>query len=155
MMPGVPERHSFDYVRHGTVDLFAALNTATGKVISQLSERHRAVDFRDFLDFLDFLDKIDRRSNPGCGPRDLRQPVHPQGTRGAPVAARTHLLYPALHPDLLVVDQPGRTVVRRTGTPLPGMRRLLLLDDLKTALGSVCTGRCLRRPVPTGGSLMP
>ncbi|MCQ8836592.1 IS630 family transposase, partial [Streptomyces malaysiensis] len=29
MIPGVPERRSFDYVRHGTVDLFAALNTAT------------------------------------------------------------------------------------------------------------------------------
>ncbi|MER5936775.1 hypothetical protein ABT121_05565 [Streptomyces sp. NPDC001928] len=33
MVPGTPERRSFDYVRHGTVDLFAALNTATGKVI--------------------------------------------------------------------------------------------------------------------------
>jgi hypothetical protein len=29
-VPGTPERRSFDYVRHGTVDLFAALNTATG-----------------------------------------------------------------------------------------------------------------------------
>ena len=33
MIPGVPERRSFDYTRHGTIDLFAALNTATGKVI--------------------------------------------------------------------------------------------------------------------------
>ena len=31
MLPGVPERRSFDYVRHGTIDLFAALNIATGK----------------------------------------------------------------------------------------------------------------------------
>src|SRR5882762_7069674 len=45
MIPGAPERRSFDYVRHGTVDLFAALNTATGKVIGKLSARHRAVDF--------------------------------------------------------------------------------------------------------------
>ncbi|MFE9644905.1 IS630 family transposase [Streptomyces sp. NPDC006365] len=59
MMPGVPERRSFDYVRHGTVDLFAALNTATGKVIGKLSAQHRAVDFRDFLD------EIDRQSEPG------------------------------------------------------------------------------------------
>jgi hypothetical protein len=57
MLPGVPERRSFDYVRHGTVDLFAALNTATGKVIGKLSARHRAVDFRDFLE------EIDRRSS--------------------------------------------------------------------------------------------
>jgi transposase len=53
MMPGVPERRSFDYVRHGTIDLFAALDTATGKVISKLSAQHRAVDFRDFLDQID------------------------------------------------------------------------------------------------------
>ena len=53
MIPGVPERRSFDYVRHGTVDLFAALNIATGKVIGKLSAQHRAVDFRDFLDQID------------------------------------------------------------------------------------------------------
>ncbi len=59
MIPGTPERRSFDYVRHGTVDLFAALNTATGKVIGKLSAQHRAVDFRDFLD------EIDRQTDPG------------------------------------------------------------------------------------------
>ena len=59
MLPGVPERRSFDYVRHGTVDLFAALNIATGKVIGKLSAQHRAVDFRDFLD------QIDRQVGPG------------------------------------------------------------------------------------------
>ncbi|WP_405527963.1 IS630 family transposase [Streptomyces avidinii] len=59
MLPGVPERRSFDYVRHGTVDLFAALNTATGKVITKLSAQHRAVDFRDFLD------EIDRQTGKG------------------------------------------------------------------------------------------
>jgi transposase len=58
MLPGTPERRSFDYVRHGTVDLFAALNTATGKVIGKLSARHRAADFRDFLD------EIDRQTDP-------------------------------------------------------------------------------------------
>lgn len=50
MVPGVPERRSFDYVRHGTGDLFAALNTATAKVIGKLSAQHRAVNFGDFLD---------------------------------------------------------------------------------------------------------
>jgi hypothetical protein len=33
MMPGVPERRTHDYSRHGTTTLFAALNVATGKVI--------------------------------------------------------------------------------------------------------------------------
>ena len=59
MIPGVPERRSHDYVRHGTIDLFAALNTATGKVIGRLSAQHRAIDFRDFLD------QIDRQTDPG------------------------------------------------------------------------------------------
>ena len=59
MIPGVPERRSFDYTRHGTIDLFAALNTATGKVIGHLSAQHRAIDFRDFLD------QIDRQTEPG------------------------------------------------------------------------------------------
>jgi len=59
MIPGTPERRSFDYVRHGTIDLFAALNTATGKVIGKLSAQHRAIDFRDFLD------QIDRQTEPG------------------------------------------------------------------------------------------
>jgi len=53
MLPGVPERRSFDYTRHGTIDLFAALNIATGKVIGKLSAQHRAIDFRDFLDHID------------------------------------------------------------------------------------------------------
>jgi transposase len=53
MIPGTPERRSFDYTRHGTIDLFAALNTATGKVIGKLSAQHRAIDFRDFLDQID------------------------------------------------------------------------------------------------------
>jgi hypothetical protein len=59
MIPGVPERRSSGYVRHGTVDLFAALNIVTGKVIGKLSAQHRAVDFRDFLD------QIDRQAGPG------------------------------------------------------------------------------------------
>ena len=78
MLPGAPERRSFDYVRHGTTDLFAALDIATGKVIGKLSAQHRAVDFRDFLD------QIDRQTDPGLGgPCDLRQPLRPQGARGA------------------------------------------------------------------------
>ncbi|MFJ7280544.1 IS630 family transposase [Kitasatospora sp. NPDC098663] len=59
MLPGVSERRSFDYVRHGTLDLFAALDVATGKVIGKVSAQHRAVDFRDFLD------EIDRQTEPG------------------------------------------------------------------------------------------
>ena len=42
MRPGQVERRTHDYVRHGTTTLFAALDTATGKVIGQCFPRHRS-----------------------------------------------------------------------------------------------------------------
>jgi transposase len=49
MMPGMPERRTHDYVRHGTTSLFAASSIADGTVISELHRRHRAAEFRKFL----------------------------------------------------------------------------------------------------------
>ena len=49
MRPGQVERRTHDYVRHGTTTLFAALDTATGKVIGQCFPRHRAREFLAFL----------------------------------------------------------------------------------------------------------
>src|SRR5438552_4754736 len=53
MMPGVPERRSHDYPRHGTTDLFAAFNIAGGTVISELHRHHRAAEFNKFLTRID------------------------------------------------------------------------------------------------------
>ncbi len=53
MMPGMPERRTHDYVRHGTSSLFAAFNIADGTVISALHRQHRAVEFRKFLVAID------------------------------------------------------------------------------------------------------
>lgn len=53
MMPGMPERRSHDYVRHGVSDLFAAFNIADGTVITQLRRQHRAVEFKKFLIAID------------------------------------------------------------------------------------------------------
>lgn len=50
MLPGSPTTRSHDYVRHGTVDLFAALNVGTGEVIARTDKRHRTIEFRKFLD---------------------------------------------------------------------------------------------------------
>jgi transposase len=49
MAPGIPERRTHDYVRHGTTSLFAALDIATGKVIGQTHRRHRSTEFLKFL----------------------------------------------------------------------------------------------------------
>ena len=53
MMPGMPERRSHDYVRHGTTTLFAAFNIADGTVIGELHRRHRATEFKKFLTTID------------------------------------------------------------------------------------------------------
>ena len=64
MMPGVPERRTHDYVRHGATSLFAALDIATGQVISSLHRRHRSTEFRKFLD----QDRQTGTGRPGRAP---------------------------------------------------------------------------------------
>jgi transposase len=54
MMPGMPERRTHDYARHGITSLFAAFDIADGSVISALHRRHR------HQEFLAFLKKIDK-----------------------------------------------------------------------------------------------
>jgi transposase len=53
MMPGMPERRTHDYARHGVTSLFAAFNIADGTVISELHRRHRASEFKTFLTTID------------------------------------------------------------------------------------------------------
>ncbi|HEX9565203.1 MAG TPA: IS630 family transposase [Gemmatimonadaceae bacterium] len=47
--PGRAERHGFEYIRHGTLSLYAALNTKTGIVFGQTAERHTSQAFIAFL----------------------------------------------------------------------------------------------------------
>ena len=49
MSLGQPERRTHDYVRHGTTDLFAALDVATGEVLGKCYPQHRAKEFQKFL----------------------------------------------------------------------------------------------------------
>ena len=53
MLPGVPERATHDYKRHGTSSLYAALDLSTGKVLGALHARHRAIEFKRFLNTID------------------------------------------------------------------------------------------------------
>lgn len=59
ILPGVPERQTHDYYRHGTTTLFAALNVASGKVIGDCRDCHKAADY------ISFLKRIDRQSPKG------------------------------------------------------------------------------------------
>jgi len=53
VLPHSPATATHDYIRNGTVDLFAALNIGTGEVITSIENRHRAIEFRRFLDAID------------------------------------------------------------------------------------------------------
>ncbi|MFH1739216.1 MAG: IS630 family transposase [bacterium] len=53
MSVGYVESMTHDYVRHGTTTLFAALDVATGKVLSQCKRRHRHQEYLQFLRHID------------------------------------------------------------------------------------------------------
>src|ERR1700760_452430 len=50
LSPGRAERHGFEYFRHGTLSLYAALNTKTGQVLGQTAPRHTSAEFVAFLE---------------------------------------------------------------------------------------------------------
>src|SRR6202161_1545158 len=49
LSPGRAERHGFEYYRHGTLSLYAAFNTKTGRVEGKTARRHTSVEFVEFL----------------------------------------------------------------------------------------------------------
>ena len=49
LSPGRVERHGFEYYRHGTLSLYAALETTTGRVHGKTAARHTSQDFITFL----------------------------------------------------------------------------------------------------------
>ena len=49
MMPGTVERHGFEYYRHGTLSLYAALDVKTGRVQGKTAARHTSAEFIGFL----------------------------------------------------------------------------------------------------------
>jgi transposase len=53
ILPTTPARRTHDSVRNGTTSLFAALDVASGKVISSLHRRHRHQEFLKFLHTID------------------------------------------------------------------------------------------------------
>jgi len=59
LSPGRLERHGFEYYRHGTLSLYAALNTRTGRVLGAPVERHNSAAFVAFLESL--LASVPRR----------------------------------------------------------------------------------------------
>lgn len=52
LSPGRAERHGFEYYRHGTLSLYAALDVKTGQVQGMTAGRHTSKEFITFLDGL-------------------------------------------------------------------------------------------------------
>ena len=50
LSPGRAERHGFEYYRHGTLSLYAALNPQTGQLMGQTAARHTSQEFVAFLE---------------------------------------------------------------------------------------------------------
>ena len=62
LRPGLPERQTHDYVRHGTLSLFAAYDAATGRVLGRCHQRHRHQEFLAFLGRIDAAFSDDGKS---------------------------------------------------------------------------------------------
>jgi hypothetical protein len=82
MMPGMPERRTHDYVRHGITSLFAAFKVADGTVISALHRRHRAAEFKKFLARIDAAVPAEVDVHLICDNYGTHKP--PPSTRGWP-----------------------------------------------------------------------
>jgi transposase len=88
LLPGTPQRATHDYTRHGTTNLYAALDLASGKVISQLTARHRAIEFKRFLDH------VDRQVPAGL---DLHVICDNSSTHKTPAIQRWLVRHPRVH----------------------------------------------------------
>ena len=106
LAPGIPERRTHDYMRHGTTTLFAALDIATGEVIGELHRRHRSSEF------LQFLRTIDANVPPSWTPSRDGQLRHAQDARDQGLVRAASAVPRALHAHLGLLAQPGRALVR-------------------------------------------
>ena len=118
MMPGMPERRTHDYARHGVTSLFAAFNIADGTVISAAAPPAPPPGIPE-------VPQEDRQERPRRPrrPPGLRQLRHPQDPRHPGLARPPPPLPRPLHPDRILLDQPGRTLVRLPHRPEAPPRR--------------------------------
>jgi transposase len=85
---GQPERRTHNYIRNGTLDLFAALNVATGEVLARCTRKHRAQDF------VAFLSAIDASVEPA---REVHVVLDNLSAHKAPAVHRWLLRHPRFH----------------------------------------------------------
>lgn len=86
--PGLPAHQTFDYRRHGTTNLYAALVVATGDVITLFKKRHR------HQEFIAFLEEVDGRTPTDL---DLHMILDNYGSHKTPQVRRWLRRHPRFH----------------------------------------------------------
>jgi len=90
LRPGIAERRTHDYLRHGTLSLFAAYDAASGRVLGHCHQRHR------HQEFLRFLERIDQ-AFPDDGKTQLHLIVDNYGTHKTSRVSRWFARHPRFH----------------------------------------------------------
>jgi len=106
LRPGQVERRTHDYKRNGVVDLYAALEVATGKVVGRCKDSHTG---QDFLSFLKAVERTFRRG-------ELHVILDNSSTHKTPDVQEWLGAHPRVvfhfNPDERVVAEPGRRVLQ-------------------------------------------
>ena len=119
LSPGRAERHGFEYYRHGTLSLYAALDTQTGEIVGQTG---RAPHQRG----------VRRRSSDGGRDAAAAREIHiildnlsaHKTQTGAHVPGASSARAAAFHADVFVLAQPSRTLVCEDRTRCDRARHL-------------------------------
>src|SRR5690242_4688041 len=125
--PGLPMKKgragtmTHDYKRHGVTTLFAALNVLEGKVFGQCMRRHRHQEFIRFLNVIDA-----RGAEEQGGPCHHRQLCRPQAPQGAAMDRHASTFCLPLHPDVGLVAQRRRGLLRQPRQETAQTRRVPL-----------------------------
>ena len=125
--PGLPMKKgrlgtmTHDYKRHGTTTLFAALNVLDGTVIGRNMQRHRHQEFIRFLNAIEA--EVPAGKTVHVILDNYAAHKHPEGPRLARPPPALHL---PLHPDLRLLAECGRGLLRQAHQTPPQARRLPL-----------------------------
>jgi hypothetical protein len=116
MKPGRAETITHDHKRHGTTTLFAALDILDGTVIDRNMQHHR---HREFIRFLNTIEE-----QVPVGKVIHAKLCDPQTSKGAPMVGAASPLDVPLHPDLSILAQRRRRLLRQAHAPAPQARRV-------------------------------
>ena len=125
LSPGRLERHGFEYYRHGTLSLYAALNTKSGEVVGKTAAHHTSQEFVAFL--ADLVANQPRGKEIHIIADNLS--AHKTSRVEQFLAAHPQTA-PPLHADLLFLAQPGRKLVRQDRARCHCPRHLYLGNGL-------------------------